>query len=118
MPNHVHAVIVIDGIHRYSPHRAIKSWQLVLESQCRHPSLSSIIGGYKSAVARECHAAGITSFAWQSRFYDHVIRGDKAIAVVREYIQNNPLNWDQRSADENPDLATLSQISESRPSSQ
>lgn len=95
MPNHVHAVVCIDGIHAHSPEGAIEEWRIKLESDSRHlPSLGSIIAGYKSAVARKCHAVGIASFAWQARFYDHIIRGNHAVAAVREYIRNNPQNWD------------------------
>ena len=28
---------------------------------------------------------------WQPNYYEHVIRDDKALAKLREYIQNNPL---------------------------
>jgi hypothetical protein len=30
---------------------------------------------------------------WQPRFHDHLLRGDKVISAVREYIRNNPANW-------------------------
>jgi REP element-mobilizing transposase RayT len=30
---------------------------------------------------------------WQKSFYDHVIRNEKDLNRVREYIFNNPLNW-------------------------
>ena len=108
MPNHVHAVVCIDGIHAHSPEGAIEEWRIKLESDSRHlPSLGSIIGGYKSAVARKCHAVGIASFAWQARFYDHIIRGNHAVAAVREYIRNNPQNWDRGSGDDHPDWNLL-----------
>ena len=31
---------------------------------------------------------------WQRSFYDHVIRTEKAYIKYREYIQTNPLKWD------------------------
>ena len=30
---------------------------------------------------------------WQLRFYDHVIRNDKDLNRIRDYIKSNPLNW-------------------------
>jgi hypothetical protein len=33
-------------------------------------------------------------FAWQSRFYEHIIRNEKELSRIREYIQDNPLKWD------------------------
>ncbi len=32
-------------------------------------------------------------FGWQSRFYDHIIRHEKALLRIRQYIQENPENW-------------------------
>jgi REP-associated tyrosine transposase len=31
---------------------------------------------------------------WQPRFHDHLLRGDKVISAVRDYIRNNPANWE------------------------
>ena len=30
---------------------------------------------------------------WQKRFYDHIIRNEKDLNRIQEYIKNNPLNW-------------------------
>jgi len=55
-------------------------------------TISSIIGSYKSAVSKHAHRLGF-GFAWQSRFYDHVIRDDDSYQRISAYIQNNPKNW-------------------------
>ncbi|MCK4401692.1 transposase, partial [bacterium] len=39
---------------------------------------------------------------WQRSFYDHIIRNDKSLDKIREYISNNPLKWDD---DENNIIA-------------
>ncbi|MFQ5680636.1 MAG: transposase [Candidatus Omnitrophota bacterium] len=31
---------------------------------------------------------------WQRSFYDHIIRNDTSLHKIREYIINNPVNWD------------------------
>lgn len=31
---------------------------------------------------------------WQANYYEHVIRGDKEMDCIREYIRNNPRQWD------------------------
>jgi REP element-mobilizing transposase RayT len=36
---------------------------------------------------------------WQKSFYDHVIRNEKGLNRVREYIFNNPINWHLDKAD-------------------
>lgn len=57
-------------------------------------SLSSIIRSFKSAVSNRCHKYGFNNFQWQSRFYEHIIRNEKELNRVREYIRNNPLRWE------------------------
>lgn len=32
-------------------------------------------------------------FAWQARFYDHIIRNKKSYDQISNYILNNPKNW-------------------------
>ena len=56
-------------------------------------NLSSIIRGFKSATTKRIHRARY-DFSWQSRFYDHIIRNEKSLMKIREYIINNPLKWE------------------------
>jgi len=97
MPNHVHSIIVIEGAHAHSPHPDIVSFRSHRRNsvQTKIPSLANIVGGYKSGVARTCHAASFRAFAWQSRFYDHILRSDRTVDAVRRYISDNPKNWDK-----------------------
>jgi REP element-mobilizing transposase RayT len=32
-------------------------------------------------------------FAWQARFYDHIIRNEKSLENIRTYIVGNPAKW-------------------------
>ena len=57
-------------------------------------SLGAIVRSYKSAVTRWCRTNGYTTFAWQPRFYDHVIRDGVALQNVRRYILDNPAKWE------------------------
>ena len=56
-------------------------------------SISSIIGGYKSAVSKHCNRLGY-EFGWQTRFHDHIIRDEKSFQTISEYIINNPAKWE------------------------
>ena len=56
-------------------------------------NLSSIIRGFKSATTKRIHRARY-DFSWQSRFYDHIIRNERSLMKIREYIINNPLKWE------------------------
>ena len=55
-------------------------------------SVSSIIRSYKSAVTRHAHRLGY-DFAWQSRFYDRIVRNRKSYHAIKRYIINNPAKW-------------------------
>jgi putative transposase len=42
----------------------------------------------------------MASFEWQPRFYDHIIRDEISFNQIRQYIFNNPVQWE--SDRENP----------------
>ncbi|MGA2425182.1 MAG: hypothetical protein ABSG07_14360 [Terriglobales bacterium] len=95
MPNHVHAIVAIDGLHRYSPRlTAIGPTSVQIRPQRpAAPSLSAVIGSYKAGVSRTCRLRGLLYLQWQPRFHDHILRSNAAVNAVREYIDHNPQNW-------------------------
>ncbi len=56
-------------------------------------SLGRILQSYKAAVSRWSHANGYDEFAWQSRYYEHIIRSEESLHRIRQYIRDNPANW-------------------------
>ena len=57
-------------------------------------SLSTIIGSFKSISTKMIHRTfSDTDFAWQSRFYDRIIRTERELKNVRDYIYYNPAKW-------------------------
>jgi REP element-mobilizing transposase RayT len=50
-------------------------------------NLGEMIRTFKALVKRE---SGEKEF-WQRNYYEHVIRNEKALNKIREYIQNNPM---------------------------
>jgi len=60
--------------------------------QCKN--LASIIRGFKSSVTKKARKI-MPDFAWQCRFYDHIIRNEKSFNVISAYIKNNPRKWSQ-----------------------
>ncbi|WP_396174147.1 transposase [Flavobacterium sp.] len=57
-----------------------------------HDSISKIIRWYKGRCSfeiRKSHA----SFAWQSRFHDHIIRNAHSFENIQNYIRDNPQKW-------------------------
>lgn len=80
MPNHIHGILVIFSTDRVQRSRSIK------------PKLGDIAGSYKSSVSRLCRPE-IPTFAWQTRFYDRIIRSPKMLSAIRQYVADNPANW-------------------------
>lgn len=59
-----------------------------------HNNVSRIIRWYKGRVAYECRKIYPT-FAWQTRFYDIIIRDELSYQNIADYIHNNPARWYQ-----------------------
>jgi putative transposase len=93
MPNHVHAIVVIEGFHEYSPLEARNLENQDATGKRRAQGLSNVVGGYKAGVSRVCWTEGIPDFAWQERFHDHILRSNASVNAVRDYICRNPQNW-------------------------
>lgn len=56
--------------------------------------LQDIVGSYKSAVTREIGKNNkFKAFKWQRYFHDHIIRNDKALENISDYIRMNPVKW-------------------------
>jgi putative transposase len=57
--------------------------------------LASFIAGYKAAVTgragRELNSANI----WQRIYYEHIVRNENELQIIRVYIYTNPQRWHQ-----------------------
>jgi REP element-mobilizing transposase RayT len=99
MPNHIHGIIILSGNSidtvetRYtlSPNKKTIGQQR-FQNQGKN-SISSIVGGYKSAVTKHAHRLGF-EFSWQSRFYENIIRDEKRYANIVKYVNHNPIKWE------------------------
>lgn len=94
MPNHIHAIIMIQGAHSFSPHPEPLPQSIGISPIAG--SLAAIVRSYKAGVSRRCRRLGFTQDIWQPRFHDKILRNDTIISAVREYIRNNPANWSKR----------------------
>ena len=86
MPNHFHGIIVINnknivgnGFKPFPTH-----------------GLSEIIRGFKTFSSRKINEkiTDASKFQWQKSFYDHVIRNEKSLNNLRQYIMYNPMKWE------------------------
>ena len=95
MPNHVHGILILNGLNTVPTEQ-----QTRFQNQGKN-TISSIIGGYKSAVTKYAHLLGF-DFAWQSRFYDQIIRNERAYQNISQYIIDNPKKWNADKFNPNP----------------
>src|SRR3989344_8877232 len=79
MPDHLHGILIID--HEYEE-KMPRRWQ--------KGSLGVMMNQFKGATTKQIWAMGYKDFAWQRNFYDHVIRNEKDLQRIREYIFSNP----------------------------
>ena len=90
MPNHIHGIVEIVG------NRHACSLQFQQCTKRQYQKLPVLIGSFKSAVTKQINQAqNNVSFAWQKSYYDHIVRNEKSLQKVREYIVNNPAQWQE-----------------------
>lgn len=103
MPNHFHGVLW----QKQDPEKAAAmtlhpSQQTHRDPVKRHFSqpqagtLSTIIGSFKAAVTREArrlHLIPKSVLLWHRSFWDRIIRNERELAAIRDYIRNNPMRW-------------------------
>lgn len=110
MPDHIHGIIGIESeeetvgtLHATSVRNENVAQDKMSSISPEAGSLSAIIRSYKSAITRWCNAHEHEYFAWQSRFYDHIIRNERTLNRIRQYIFDNPLQWQKDKRDRNTD---------------
>jgi len=99
MPNHVHGIIVLTDTNVVgATHASPQPHENASPARPHGPqrrSVASIVGSFKSAVARRINALRDTPGAsfWQRNYYEHIIRDDESLNRIRQYILDNPMRW-------------------------
>jgi len=109
MPNHFHGIVIINDYSGDDQSLGAGNRPLDLGAgnlpldlgardaplQQKPNSLSSCIAGFKSAVTKRINLLrqNTDTPIWQRNYYESILRDEKYLAVVREYIINNPKNW-------------------------
>jgi REP element-mobilizing transposase RayT len=100
MPNHVHGVIVFGGdtSAHTSAHSLAVGAQHAAPLQNPHVisgSLGAAVRSFKSAVTKRINTHRNTPGhpVWQRNYYEHVIRDDRDLAGIRQYIVDNAARW-------------------------
>jgi REP element-mobilizing transposase RayT len=60
-------------------------------------SLGAIIGQFKSRATKRIWALpGMKRYpVWQRNYYDHIIRDEQEYQLISQYIETNPIIWDE-----------------------
>jgi len=108
MPNHLHAIVFIDGnkipsiagrdaachVSTIPTENDITGKNTKMREIANQSGwLSVCIGGIKSAVTKYAHQNNI-DFEWQTRFHDHIIRDFIEMSRIAQYIENNVAQWE------------------------
>ena len=88
MPNHFHGIMWIRAHCRGD--------RPVAPTGPRPHSLGSLMAGFKPAATKRINKLRRTPGAklWQRNYYERIIRNDDELHRIREYIINNPAQWD------------------------
>jgi REP element-mobilizing transposase RayT len=91
MPDHLHGIIVIHNVETppHGTHPGTHS-EGGVSTPWKPGTLGVIINHFKSRCTKSMRGAGCNDFAWQSRFYERILRDENALQNVRAYIRANP----------------------------
>lgn len=79
MPNHIHMILRIENE----------------KSEKTLPSVTQIVGQYKMSVTKKIRRQNYNEQIWQRSFHDHIIRNQRSLEIIWEYINNNPMKWEE-----------------------
>ncbi len=89
MPNHFHGIVFLlqddQGILRNAPTRSFGSSMT--------GSLPVVIRNFKGAVTRRIREHGSVAPVWQRNYYERVIRSERELQAIRQYVVDNPRQW-------------------------
>ncbi len=98
MPNHIHGIIWIKEVGATGLPRAKTKGSVAQKTRSvlNPRSLGAIVGQYKSRTAKVINRIRKTlgNKVWQRNYYDRIIRNEKELQLIRRYIVNNPLQWE------------------------
>jgi REP element-mobilizing transposase RayT len=98
MPNHIHTILRIGhdsrrGARPYVPTDNNSRTGVAYRSP---KSISSFVAGFKASATKRINKYRTSPGepVWQSRFYDHIIQNKDEYLRIRQYIKDNPANWE------------------------
>ena len=77
MPNHIHILLQV-----------FENEKTTITRDMQNSVVSKFVGTFKRFCNKE-----YGENVWQSRSYDHIVRGYQDYKEIYEYINNNPTKW-------------------------
>jgi putative transposase len=105
MPNHIHGILVIRderkgaevpvGANCHSPLRENRSSRGKTPFRSPSKTVGAIVRGFKSAATKRANELRDTpgKSLWQRDYFEHIVRDEKDLERIREYICLNPTRW-------------------------
>ena len=116
MPNHIHGIIIIKKEYRSLIHQTnikdckndskvdlinqiptrnqalkkTKNWILMQNSK---RTIGKIVRYFKAKSTKIIHDGCFRRFQWQHNYYEHVVRSNRELNSIRDYIINNSIKW-------------------------
>lgn len=89
MPNHLHGLIVMEPLRRGVSHTPGGKFRSPAQT------VGAIVRGFKGSTTRLINELQGTPgvMLWQRNYYEHIVRDDRELQRIREYIANNPAQW-------------------------
>ena len=92
MPNHIHGVILLDTRGTSLPPRS----QPNRSGEVSSPTLGQVVAYFKFQSTKYIneHRDMPGARVWQRNYYDHVIRDERDLQRIRQYVTDNPMRWE------------------------
>jgi len=104
MPNHIHAILCINIVGADLVSALTKADLVSAHNKTTPmsaPTISRVVQTFKSITTykyvlgvKENNWPLFDNRLWQRNYYDHIIRSEKSLSYIREYIVNNPIRWE------------------------
>ena len=110
MPNHVHGVIFIRE-------PLVVTDAMEGGGAGSGPTLGEVVGAFKSVTTVE-YGGGVRRMGWrqydrrlwQRNYFERVVRDERELGLIREYIVNNAVNWESDSENTDGNSASAGRL--------
>ena len=94
MPDHLHGIVTIAPPALTSSRPSTVATKPQRRALYRRPrSLGALVAGFKSSTTKRINLLrnSLGAAVWQRNYHEHIVRNDKELAAITEYVLSNPL---------------------------